>query len=209
MTYKQSSELLAQYRVQIADLRAKMRATQAAIEPEDVKNYTFMRADGDAVRLSDLFGDKDTLIVIHNMGTGCSHCTLWADGFNGVYDHLASRAAFVVSSPDPPQKQKAFAASRGWRFPMVSIRDTSFAQDMGDWQNGPMPGLSVFKKRGGKIMRVADTSFSPGDDFCTVWHIFDLIPEGASGWGPKYSYASEPEPNGQIASAGCGCEAGR
>jgi hypothetical protein len=24
-------------------------------------------------------------------------------GFNGIYDHLASRAAFFLSSPDPPE----------------------------------------------------------------------------------------------------------
>src|SRR5262249_42734985 len=92
MTYKQSSEQIGQYRAQIADLRKKMREAQAAIEPEEVKDYTFARANGGAVRLSELFGDKDTLIVIHNMGMGCTSCTLWADGFNGVYEHLASRA---------------------------------------------------------------------------------------------------------------------
>ena len=190
MSYEKSREQLAQYRAEIAGLRRKMRDAQAAIEPQEVTDYALTRADGSVARLSDLFGGKDTLIVIHNMGTGCSNCTLWADGFNGVYEHLASRAAFVVSSPDPPEKQRAFAASRGWRFPMVSVKGTSFAQDMGYWDNDPLPGVSVFKKRGGKIVRVADTGFSPGDDFCTVWHLFDLMPEGAAGWEPKFSYPS-------------------
>jgi len=39
-------------------------------------------------------------------------------------------------------------------------------------------------------LRVADTSFSPGDDFCNVWHLFDLIAEGASGWLPKFGYTN-------------------
>jgi hypothetical protein len=39
------------------------------------------------------------------------------------------------------------------------------------------------------IVRVSDAPFSPGDDFCSVWHFFDLIPEGAAGWQPKYKYA--------------------
>jgi len=188
MSYKQSSAKLAEYRAQIGELRRKMREAQAAAEPEEVKDYTFARANGGTARLSQLFGDKDTLIVIHNMGAGCTSCTLWADGFNGVYEHLASRAAFVVSSPDPPDKQREFAASRGWRFPMVSVKETSFAQDMGYWRDGPMPGVSVFKKKDGKILRVSDTAFSPGDDFCAVWHMFDLIPEGAAGWRPRYAY---------------------
>ena len=52
-----------------------------------------------------------------------------------------------------------------------------------------MPGVSVFKRNGGKIMRVADTAFTQGDDFCSVWHLFDLIPEGAAGWQSRFRYA--------------------
>ena len=188
MPYRDTARKIADYRSQIADLRLKMREAQAAVEPEEIADYVFTRFGG-PVKLSELFGDKDTLIVIHNMGRGCSSCTLWADGFNGVYHHLANRAAFVVSSPDEPAVQREFAASRGWRFPMVSTLGTTFPQDMGYWQNGPRPGVSVFKRRGGAILRVSDTSFSPGDDFCAVWHLFDLIPEGRAGWSPKVSYA--------------------
>lgn len=189
MSYRDTATKLAHYRAEIAELRKKMRDAQSAIEPEEVKDYTFRSARG-AMRLSDLFGDKDTLFVIHNMGAACRHCTLWADGFNGVYDHLADRGAFVVASPDAPEKQTEFAASRGWRFPMVSVEGTSFAQDMGYWRDGPLPGVSVFKRRGGKILRVADTSFSSGDDFCIVWHFLNLIPEGGGAWQPKYNYGT-------------------
>lgn len=189
MSYRDTSAQLAEYRRQIAELRDKMRLAQASIEPEAVHDYEFATADG-TVRLSALFGDKDTLFVIHNMGTGCVNCTLWADGFNGVFDHLRDRAAFVVSSPDAPERQRGFAAERGWKFPMVSTRGTSFADDMGyTHDGGPMPGVSVFKRKGAGIVRVADSRFNPGDDFCTVWHLFDLIPEGAAGWRPKYRYA--------------------
>jgi hypothetical protein len=41
-----------------------------------------------------------------------------------------------------------------------------------------MPGVSVFKRDGNGIVRVSDTSFSPGDDYCTLWHFFDLLPGG-------------------------------
>jgi predicted dithiol-disulfide oxidoreductase (DUF899 family) len=181
---------LAAYREQIAGLREKMRSVQASIEPEEVADYEFATPDG-KVRLSSLFGDKDTLFVIHNMGTSCASCTMWADGFNGVFEHLRDRAAFVVSSPDSPECQKSFAAGRGWRFPMVSVQGTNFAENSGYWIDGrPMPGVSVFKHRGGKILRVADSGFSDGDDFCSVWRLFDLTPEGAAGWRPKFRYGS-------------------
>jgi predicted dithiol-disulfide oxidoreductase (DUF899 family) len=189
MNYQESSVKLAGYRQQIQELREQMRAVQRAIEPDPVQDYTFRRADG-TVKLSELFGSKDMLFVIHNMGASCPYCTLWADGFNGVYDHLRNRASFVVASPDAPERQQTFAQGRGWRFPMISIAGTTFAQDMGYWRdNGPLPGLSVFKLSNGRILRVADTSLSPGDDFCVVWHFLDMIPEGPAGWQPKYKYA--------------------
>ena len=190
MPYRETRERLAAHRREIAVLRDKMRALQQSVEPEEVADYRFAGADG-PVRLSELFGDKDTLFVIHNMGKSCSHCTMWADGFNGVFEHLRDRAAFVVSSPDTLERQQSFAASRGWKFPMVSNQGTTFAEDMGYRPNGrAMPGVSVFKRKGDKIMRVADTAFTHGDDFCSVWHLFDLLPEGAAGWQPKFSYAS-------------------
>jgi predicted dithiol-disulfide oxidoreductase (DUF899 family) len=165
-----------------------MREAQASIEPEAVADYEFASVEGKR-RLSALFGEKDDLFVIHNMGTSCPNCTMWADGFNGVYPHLANRAAFVVASPDSPATQQRFAAGRNWRFPMISHQATSFAADMGyRAENGFLPGVSVFKRAGDAVLRVADTGFRPGDDFCAVWHLFDLLPAGAAGWRAKFSY---------------------
>src|SRR5262245_12278716 len=150
MSYKHTAEKLADYRRQIRELRQKMRGVQAVIEPEPVKDYTFRRADAGSVRLSELFGDKADLFVIHNMGQSCPYCTLWADGFNGAYAHLSNRASFVVSSPDTPERQRKFAESRHWTFPMVSHEGTTFAEDMGYRQDGGwMPGVSVFRRQNG------------------------------------------------------------
>jgi len=71
----------------------------------------------------------------------------------------------------------------------VSYLETGFADDMGyRRENGWLPGVSVFCKRGGTIYRVSDTGFQPGDDFCAIWHLFDLLPQGANGWQPQYTY---------------------
>jgi len=189
MQYQDTAHKIATLRKEIAKLRSEMNAARAKAEPVEFPDYALERAGGGKVKLSDLFGDKNNLIVIHSMGAGCSYCTMWADGFNGVYDHLANKAAFVVASPDPPQAQKKFADGRGWRFPIVSTKGTSFAKDLGyEEGGGPTPGLSIFTRQNGKIMRVADEPFSPGDDFCIVWQVFDLLPGGAGGWGPKYKY---------------------
>jgi predicted dithiol-disulfide oxidoreductase (DUF899 family) len=189
MSYRESNRQLTAYREQLTELRRKMREVQAAIEPEPVADYVFATPAGPR-SLSALFGDKRDLIVIHNMGTSCPACTLWADGFNGLYPHIADRAAFVVASPDPPEVQQRFAAGRGWRFPMVSHDGTDFAADMGyrSDSGGWRPGVSVFQRDGARILRVADTGFCPDDDFCALWHLLDLLPEGAAGWRPQFSY---------------------
>lgn len=179
MNYADVNGKLADYRRQIATIREKMRETLATVEPQEVEDYTFSTLDGE-VRLSELFGDHDDLIVIHNMGVACSHCTMWADGYNGIHQHVISRAGFVVSSPDRPGVQKKFAESRGWKFPMVSHAQSSFAADMGyvSASGGWLPGVSVFRRDGDSIARVSDTGFSPGDDFCSLWHFFDMLPGG-------------------------------
>lgn len=114
----------------------------------EVRDYILTDSDGRRMALSDLFGEKDDMILIQNMGRSCPYCTMWADGFNGVLDHLEDRAAFVVVSPDAPPVQKQFARSRGWRFRMVSSKGTAFSKDMGfeNKQGGPEPGVSVFHK---------------------------------------------------------------
>ena len=189
MQYRDSTQKLAAYREQIDEIRRKMREVQTAVEPEQVADYVFTTPSGPR-SLSALFRDKRDLFIIHNMGTSCAYCTLWADGFNGLYPHVADRAAFVVASPDPSEVQQSFAAARGWRFPMVSHLGSTFAADMGyrSESGGCLPGVSAFQRDGARILRVADTGLHPGDDFCTLWHLLDLLPEGAAGWGPKFSY---------------------
>ena len=189
MKYATGNEMIGGYRREIADIRQKMRKAQVQIEPEQVADYVFTSPTG-PIRLSELFGTHDDLMVVHNMGRSCPSCTLWADGYNGIHAHVISRAAFVVSSPDPPDVQQAFASSRAWKFPMVSHQGTSFAADMGyASENGSWrPGISVFHRQGATVERVSDAQWSPGDDFCTLWHFFDLLPEGAPGWSPKFNY---------------------
>jgi predicted dithiol-disulfide oxidoreductase (DUF899 family) len=179
MKYVDVNAKLADYRQQIATIRERMRETLAAVEPQEVKDYELAGRDG-PVRLSQLFGEHEDLILIHNMGVSCSYCTLWADGYNGIHQHVVQRAGFAVSSPDAPGVQRRFAESRGWRFPMVSHAGSTFAADMGyvSTKGGWMPGVSVFRRDGDTLLRVSDTGFSPGDDFCTLWHFFDLLPGG-------------------------------
>ena len=67
----------------IQALKEQINDLQNQREPELVGDYSFVAKTGESVSLLELFGDKDELIVIHNMGKSCSHCSLWADGFMG------------------------------------------------------------------------------------------------------------------------------
>ncbi|HWE76027.1 MAG TPA: DUF899 family protein [Stellaceae bacterium] len=189
MIDRDTAATLTEYRHRIAELRREMRAIRAAAPPEDVQNYEFATPEGPR-RLSDLFGDRHDLIMIHNMGASCPNCTLWADGYNGIYNHLITRAAFVISSPDPPQIQQALAAERGWRFAMVSHQGSSFAADMGfrSERGTWLPGISVFRTESGRIVRTSSTPCDIGDDFCALWHLLDLLPGGAANFRPQLHY---------------------
>lgn len=187
-----TAETVAQLERQMHDLSQRLAEARRSAPAEPViSECTFRRLDGSRVALADLFGDKDELILIHNMGPGCVYCTLWADGFNGMWRHAADRAAFVLVSKEEPAKQRAFAEGRGWEFPIASAAGTSFFKDMGfEGPDGkPWPGVSAFHKGpDGSIVRTGRAPFGPGDQFCALWHLLDLIPGGPGEWQPKYAY---------------------
>jgi predicted dithiol-disulfide oxidoreductase (DUF899 family) len=161
---------------------------ETAIGPVD--DYEFRDLDGSAVRLSDLFGERSDLIVVQNMGVDCSYCAMWADGFNGIVDHLRNRAGFAVCMPESPETVRAFAASRSWRFPVVSSANNSFKKDLGfgDASTGYMPGVSTFARSGGVIRNVANDEFQPGDVYCPTWHLFELL-DLEREWHPQFQYS--------------------
>ena len=186
-----SNQKLEDAMAELAACRKKVADIQRAESGETVGSYTLKDADGNEVEFASLFGDKDDLIVVHNMGQGCRYCTLWADGFNGYFPHLENRAAFVLVSPDAPEKMAKFAEGRGWRFRMFSNHGGTFTRDMGfeNENGGPLPGVSTFHRdANGKITRVSRAFFGPGDEFCAVWPLFDMLRDGVNGWEPQYSY---------------------
>lgn len=189
------SRLLAQQRnLQIET--AKLAEVYKTFVPEEVSDYSFKTIIGESF-LSSFFKDKEELIVIHNMGKSCDYCTLWADGFNGYYRHIKTRAEFILVNNDPPEVQYAFATSRNWRFPVYSARHTDFTKDMGyynDRDNNQEPGISVFKKeQSGKIFRTNTIDLgSPGDLFCSFWYLLDLLPSSSDNWKPKSEISKIP-----------------
>lgn len=179
---------------EIREKQKKLNALRRQAGPRAPADGVFDAPDGTRVRLADLFGSHRDLIMVHNMGARCAYCTLWADGFNGMLPHFEDRAAFVVVSPDAPDAQQEFAARRGWRFRMVSDRGATFAVAMGyasdnDGTRHYLPGFSTFRRDDdGVVRRVAHASFGPGDPYCGLWPMIDLLDGGAGAWHPRLEY---------------------
>lgn len=173
---------------QIVELQKKQTELKQRWGAGEVQDYELQSLDG-PVKLSAAFGDRELMVLVHNMGKQCPYCTLWADGFRSLHKYIEdgvpggeTKAAFVVVSPDDPQTQKDYADSRDWKFRMLSAKDTSLFKDLGyaDDKNNPWPGVSILKREGDKLTRVARDFFGPGDDYNAVFSFFRLMPGSPS-----------------------------
>ncbi len=192
MTGPSQSDEIARLEQEVLDAKKRLTDALRKQPPQPVSEYTLRYAgSGAPVRLTDLFGSSSDLLVVHNMGKKCVYCTLWADGFSNVYKHIANRCPFVLTTPDDPTVAGAFAGSRGWTFPVLSHAGTTFAADLGfnPAEGDFHPGVSaLFKESSGKVVRTGSRPFGPGDDFCSVWPLLDLLKNGSAEWAPKYHY---------------------
>ena len=84
--------------------------------PED---YEFEGDEG-PVRLSELFGDKQTLAAYSymygpQMERPCPSCTSMLDALEGQAEHIGQRVALAVIAKSPLPRIRAFTDDRGWR----------------------------------------------------------------------------------------------
>ena len=176
--------------MQKAQQLAALRRKEADVA---VTDYPFQTLDG-STSLSGLFGGRERLLVIHNMGQACRYCTLWADGINGVLDHLEDAMAVAVVSKDAPDAQRRMAMDRGWKFRMASHGGGAYMAEqcsMGEHAN--FPGAAVFERKADTIVRRGRTAFGPGDLYSPVWHFLSLAGMGEADWTPQFHYWSRPE----------------
>jgi len=190
---------------EIAALEKEIRQKQEALTvlrrrlsaQRPMINTSFLDREGKIHTLSDLFGDKEVLIMIHNMGISCTYCSLWADGLNGFTPHLENYVSFVLCSPDPVAIQLSMARSRGWKFRMYSYADYDFIRSIGfskktDEKETPLPGVSVFSRKADQIFLESQAYFGPGDAYCSIWNMLDLLPTGWDNFRPLPNAAFAP-----------------
>lgn len=176
------------------------------------KEYTFDGARGTQT-LPDLFDGRSQLVVYHFMfqpddRAGCPHCSLRADGFNGIGVHLNQRdVTMVVVSSAPYPTLEAYRKRMGWTFPWVSSGGSDFNRDyyvsftpeemrekrafynytLCDPQAPEREGHSIFYKDYTGAVFHTYSCYHRGNDKLNIhYHYLDLVPKGRdeSGRGP-------------------------
>jgi predicted dithiol-disulfide oxidoreductase (DUF899 family) len=98
------------------------------------KDYRFDTDEGSA-SLANLFRGRSQLLVYHFMfgpdyTAGCPHCSAIADGFNGIWKHLANHDVMLwAASRAPLEKLQAYKRRLGWTFPWASSLGNDFNYD--------------------------------------------------------------------------------
>ncbi len=158
------------------------------------EDYTFQWANdgkvGQPVRFSELFADKDTLLLYSFMfgpswDKPCPSCTSLVDGFDRTAYQVTRHAALVAIAKAPAERINAWAKERGWsEISLVSGFESPYQADykcqQGDNDEMQWPVMHVFSKRGGKIFHFWGTEL-PSNHMDTVWpywNLMDFTPEG-------------------------------
>ena len=90
---------------------------------------------GKSVRFSELFEDKDTLLLYSMMfgpswDKPCPSCTSLVDGFDRSWYQVSRDAAFVVIAKAQADRINAWARERGWsQIPLVSGYRSTYQAD--------------------------------------------------------------------------------
>ncbi len=103
------------------------------------EDYIFQWANdgrvGEPVRFSELFGDKNSLLVYSwmfgpNWDKPCPSCTSLMDGFDRTWYSVAQNAAFATIAKAPAAQINAWAKERGWsQIPLVSGSQSPYQAD--------------------------------------------------------------------------------
>lgn len=182
-----------QLEYEIMQKSARLAELRRGEEPKQVSDYAFTTSAGQ-VSLSEMFGDRDRLLVIHNMGQGCRYCTLWADGINGIIGHLEDAMSVWLVSKDAPEVQRRMAMNRGWRMRTASHGGGNYmTEQCGMDEHANMPGAAVYERDGERILKAGRTFFGPGDLYSPMWHFLSLAGMGRDDWTPQFHYWRRPE----------------
>jgi predicted dithiol-disulfide oxidoreductase (DUF899 family) len=205
--YRNARTALLAEEIELRRHLERVAAQRRALPPggEVREDYVFEGAHG-PVRLSELFGDKDTLVTYNFMfgpqrERPCPMCTCLLGALDANTPDIRQRVAFAVFARAPIERLTAWAKERGWRYlPLYSSGGNTFNADYAHEPPGQdIPAMNVFTRRDGVVRHtwgdeLGETA-DPGEDprgapeLMPLWNLLDLTPEGrAPDWYPKLSY---------------------
>jgi predicted dithiol-disulfide oxidoreductase (DUF899 family) len=185
--------------------RVAARRRELPIGGEVPRDFEFVSEAGRAT-LSELFGDKDTLLVYSMMfgpqrKAACPSCTSFLTSWNGTAVNLRERVAMVVTARSPVERLVDYKKQRGLEnLNFVSDGSGEFTRTYVNAEDADVPGFSVFTRRDGKVFHFYSGELSgamadPGEDprgapdMDPLWLMLDLAPEGrGTDWYPKLEY---------------------
>ena len=207
--YRQARNHLLAEEIELRRHIERVAALRRGLPPggEIPEDYAFESSTG-VVSLSQLFGDKDTLVIYSMMfGTqrerACPMCTAMLTSWDGTARNLSERVALAVTARSPVERLLAFKKERGWtNLQLYSDTTGDYTRSYVTADDGDVPGLSIFTRGDGTIRHfwsgemsgeMADPGQDPrgAPDLDPLWTIFDLTPAGrGSTWYPKLEYPS-------------------
>jgi predicted dithiol-disulfide oxidoreductase (DUF899 family) len=169
------------------------------------QDYAFVGEDG-PVTLSELFGDKQTLVIYSYMfgperKAPCPMCTSFMGAFEGKIPDFRQRVAIAFVARSPIERLVEFKRARGWtQMPVFSDPSGEYTRAYVSAEDADVPGYSVFTRRDGTVRHfysgemggeTADPGQDPrgAPDFDPLWNVLDTTPEGRDpAWYPKLTY---------------------
>jgi len=178
------------------------------------KKYAFEGPNG-VETLAELFDGRGQLVIYHFMfgpddDAGCPHCSLRADGFDGINIHLKQRDVTMIAvSRAPYKKLAAYRQRMGWGFKWMSSAKSDFNFDfhvsftreeltkkeaffnfsLQDPGPSEREGHSVFfKDKHGDVFHTY-SCYARGNDMLNIhYHYLDMVPLGRdeNGRGPYW-----------------------
>jgi predicted dithiol-disulfide oxidoreductase (DUF899 family) len=206
--YRQARDALLAEEIELRRHIERVAEQRRALPPGGATptDYRF-DGEGGSTRMSELFGDKQTL-AIYSMMYGpqrrepCPMCTSLLSAWDGEARDAEQRIALVVTARSPIERVLAFKKQRGWRHLRI-VSDTSgeYTRSYVSAEDADVPAFNVFTRRDGTIRhfwagemsgKTADPGQDPrgAPDLMPLWNILDSTPEGrGTDWYPKLEYS--------------------
>lgn len=205
--YRRARETLLAEEIELRRHIERVAELRRALPPGGVvtKDYSF-EGEGGSVKLPDLFGDKQTLVIYSYMFGPqreklCPMCTSFMSTWEAKLSDVEQRVAFVFVARSPIARLIEAKKARGWtQHKIYSDASGDYTRDYVSAADADAPGYSVFTRRDGSIRHfwsgeMGPSTADPGQDprgapdMDPLWTILDTTPEGrGTDWYPKLGY---------------------